>query len=106
MLFALLLLSGLLLIIPKTHDPLRLPRPLRQAIRLKLRVHHATTPTAAQLNELLDQLAACATRGHRIHLKVGGGYVVREAEVLGWYNQQVLVPISARDGGAPEQLLQ
>ena len=80
----------------------------RQAnvLRHWLRVHHATTPTAAQLNELLDQLAACATRGHRIHLKVGGGYVVREAEVLGWYNQQVLVPISARDGGAPEQLLQ
>ena len=80
----------------------------RQAnvLRHWLRVHHATTPTAAQLNELQDQLAACATRGHRIHLKVGGGYVVREAEVLGWYNQQVLVPISARDGGAPEQLLQ
>ena len=26
-------------------------------------------------NELLDQIAACTTRGHRIHLKVGQGFV-------------------------------
>lgn len=80
----------------------------RQAnvLRHWLRTQHATTPTTAQLNELLDQIAACATRGHRIHLKVGRGYVRREGDVLGWYNQQVLVPISARDGGAPEQPLQ
>lgn len=80
----------------------------RQAnvLRHWLRSRHATTPTAAQLAALLDQIAACATRGHRIHLKVGSGYAVREAEVLGWYNRPVLDFISARDCGAPKQIQQ
>ncbi|MDP2371274.1 tRNA lysidine(34) synthetase TilS [Rhodoferax sp.] len=45
-----------------------------------------TTPSAAQLNELLDQLAACATRGHQIQIKLGSGFVVRQGAVLHWYN--------------------
>jgi tRNA(Ile)-lysidine synthase len=51
----------------------------RQALALRhwLRQHHATTPSTAQLNELLDQVAACTTRGHRLHLKVGQAYVGR-----------------------------
>lgn len=61
----------------------------RQAnvLRHWLRQQHATTPTAGQLNALLVQLAACTTRGHRIHLKVGRGFVVRSGEYLDWYNQ-------------------
>ncbi len=60
----------------------------RQANLLRhwLRTAHATTPTAAQLGELLDQIAACATRGHRIRIKVGRGFVVRQGDELGWYN--------------------
>jgi len=46
----------------------------------------AAVPTQAQLQELLDQLAACRTRGHRIHLKVGAGFVERQGVVLAWYN--------------------
>lgn len=58
----------------------------RQALVLRhwLRLHHATTPSTAQLNELLDQLAACTTRGHRLHLKVGQGFVQRQGPHLGW----------------------
>lgn len=58
----------------------------RQALVLRhwLRLHHSTTPSAAQLNELLDQLAACITRGHRIHLKVGSGFVQRQGQYLNW----------------------
>ncbi|AVS85335.1 tRNA(Ile)-lysidine synthetase [Paracidovorax avenae] len=56
------------------------------ALRHWLRTAHATTPTAAQLGELLDQIAACATRGHRIRIKVGRGFVVRQGDELGWYN--------------------
>lgn len=56
------------------------------ALRHWLRTVHATTPSAAQLGELLDQIAACATRGHRIRIKVGRGFVVREGAELGWYN--------------------
>ncbi len=56
----------------------------RQALVLRhwLRLHHATTPSTAQLHELLDQVAACTTRGHRLHLKVGQGFVRRDGACL------------------------
>jgi len=56
------------------------------ALRHWLRSAHGTVPSAAQLQELLDQIAACTTRGHRIRLKVGSGFVEREGPVLTWYN--------------------
>lgn len=58
----------------------------RQALVLRhwLRQHHATTPSTAQLQELLDQVAACTTRGHRLHLKVGQGFVQRQVGHLSW----------------------
>ena len=43
-------------------------------------------PSTAQLTELLDQIAACTTRGHRIQIKVGTGFVRRDGAVLHWYN--------------------
>jgi tRNA(Ile)-lysidine synthase len=69
---------------PPTLGPLRnLSRP-RQANLLRhwLRASHGAGPSAAQLEELLDQVAACATRGHRLHLKVADGYVVRAGDHL------------------------
>lgn len=58
----------------------------RQALVLRhwLKQHHATTPSTAQLHELLDQVAACTTRGHRLHLKVGQGFVVRAGACLSY----------------------
>ncbi len=58
----------------------------RQALVLRhwLRTCHATTPSTAQLGELLDQVAACTTRGHRLHLKVGQGHALRQGAVLSW----------------------
>lgn len=58
----------------------------RQALVLRhwLRYSHAATPSAAQLHEWLDQLAACTTRGHRLHIKVGQGFVQRDGPVLVW----------------------
>jgi len=47
---------------------------------------HQATPSSAQLEELLDQLAACRTRGHQLHLKVGQGFCVRRGKVVDWYN--------------------
>ena len=60
----------------------------RQAnvIRHWLKTHFKTTPSSAQLNELLDQLAACTTRGHQILIKVGAGFARREGVKLSWYN--------------------
>lgn len=59
----------------------------RQALVLRhwLRLHHATTPSSAQLNELLGQIEVCLTRGHRLDLKVGQGFVKREAAHLAWH---------------------
>jgi len=56
------------------------------ALRHWLKTAHETVPSAAQLDELLDQIAACSTRGHHIHIKVGAGFVQREGAVLDWYN--------------------
>ena len=47
---------------------------------------HQTTPTAAQLAELLRQIAACTTRGHSIRIKLGCGFAVRVGTQLHWYN--------------------
>ena len=58
----------------------------RQAnvLRHWLRLAHHTTPAAAQLGELLDQILACTTRGHQIHIKVGRGFVERSGSGLDW----------------------
>jgi tRNA(Ile)-lysidine synthase len=45
---------------------------------------HGATPSSAQLAQLLDQIAACTTRGHRIHLKVATGHVQRVEGHLQW----------------------
>ncbi len=52
------------------------------AVRHWLRTHADVAASAAQLDELLDQVAACTTRGHRIHLKVANGFVTREGSRL------------------------
>ena len=56
----------------------------RQANLLRhwLRVSHQTHANAAQLEELLNQLAACSTRGHDIRIKVGTGFVERNGDCL------------------------
>jgi tRNA(Ile)-lysidine synthase len=43
---------------------------------------HGATPSAAQLEQLLSQIAACTTRGHRIHLKVATGHITRAGAAL------------------------
>jgi tRNA(Ile)-lysidine synthase len=60
-----------------------LPRS-RQAnvLRHWLRQAHGASASAAQLGELLDQVADCTTRGHRIRIKVGRGFVQRQGERL------------------------
>jgi tRNA(Ile)-lysidine synthase len=54
----------------------KLPR-ARQANLLRhwLRACHDAAANAAQLEELLDQIEACATRGHGIRLKVAAGLI-------------------------------
>ena len=59
-------------------------------LRYWLKTVFAAIPSAAQLRELQGQIAACATRGHRIHIKVGNGFVERKGAVLAWYNPMVL----------------
>ena len=61
-------------------------RPARQSLVIRhwLKIQHQTTPSTVQLTELLSQIAACTTRGHQVHLKLGRGYVRREGPVLTW----------------------
>lgn len=60
----------------------------RQANLLRhwLKTAHAVVPSAAQLAELLHQIACCTTRGHKIQIKVGAGFVQRRGAELHWYN--------------------
>ena len=51
-------------------------------LRHWLKTQHNALGSEAQMNELLDQIAACKTRGHQIRIKVAQGYVSREGEIL------------------------
>ena len=64
---------------PPAIDMLRALGRDRQANALRhwLRRREAVAPSTAQLDELLDQIDACRTRGHRIHIKVAAGFVDR-----------------------------
>jgi tRNA(Ile)-lysidine synthase len=65
---------------------LQLLTPARQSLVLRhwLKTSHQTTPSTVQLEALLSQIAACTTRGHQLHLKVGRGFVRRNGPVLTW----------------------
>ena len=62
--------------------------PSRQAnaLRVWLKTTYGVIPSHAQLSELQRQIAACRTRGHRIHIKVATGFVERNRLGLNWYN--------------------
>jgi tRNA(Ile)-lysidine synthase len=60
-------------------------------IRHWLNITTGNVPSAAQLAELLHQIADCRTRGHQIHIKVANGVVERRGDVLHWYNPAVLL---------------
>ncbi len=65
----------------------------RQAnvLRHWLNTTYRTVPSAAQLAELLDQIAVCTTRGHKICIKVGLGFCERRGGQLHWYNSAVFL---------------
>ncbi len=69
---------------PPAIKPLQELSKARQAnvLRHWLRVAHQATPSAAQLEQLLAQIAVCTTRGHQIHLKVASGHIRRNRAVL------------------------
>nr|WP_315465857.1 tRNA lysidine(34) synthetase TilS [uncultured Rhodoferax sp.] len=60
--------------------------PARQSnvLRHWLKQAYGVIPQASQLLELRKQVQACTTRGHRIYLKVGNGFVTRQGAVLAW----------------------
>jgi len=63
----------------------QLTRPRQaNALRQWLAAHHHCRPSAAQLEELLDQIAHCTTRGHRVQIKLGHGFIERQGAVLMW----------------------
>jgi tRNA(Ile)-lysidine synthase len=68
---------------PAVRELRKLPR-ARQANLLRhwLRTAHEAAASAAQMEELLDQIEACATRGHGIRIKVATGRVELHQGVL------------------------
>lgn len=58
----------------------------RQAnvLRHWLLTAHQAAPSTAQLEQLLGQIEACTTRGHRVELKVAAGQVRRDGDVLAY----------------------
>ncbi|MBK9441676.1 MAG: tRNA lysidine(34) synthetase TilS [Comamonadaceae bacterium] len=74
-----------------------LSRPrLANVLRHWLQSAHQVAPSAAQLDELMRQLAACKTRGHQLHLKVANGFCERRGALLHWYNPAVLMPTQSQ----------
>jgi tRNA(Ile)-lysidine synthase len=71
---------------PPAIDALRALNRDRQANALRrwLRRREGVAASTAQLDELLDQIEACRTRGHRIHIKVASGFVDRDGPRLTW----------------------
>jgi tRNA(Ile)-lysidine synthase len=59
---------------------------MANALRFWLKHTHQTTPSTAQLNQLVAQIKVCTTRGHQMHTKVGRGFVKRLAACIDWYN--------------------
>jgi tRNA(Ile)-lysidine synthase len=72
--------------VPPRLVPLQALSPSRRVnvLRYWLREHCHTTPSTAQMEALVPQIVACTTRGHRLHLKVGSGFVVRQLDALAW----------------------
>ncbi len=60
------------------------PERQANALRYWLKSAHGVSPSAAQLDELQSQIAACTNRGKHIHIKVASGFVERHGEVLGY----------------------
>ncbi len=58
----------------------------RQAnvLRHWLRLHWQASPSEAQLEQALGQVAACTTRGHQIRLKLADGQLLREGSRLSY----------------------
>lgn len=63
------------------------------ALRHWLRLHWGVAPSEAQLDEVLDQLAVCRTRGHRIELKVADGTLYRDGAYLAFSRSGQGAPI-------------
>lgn len=70
--------------VPPTLNALQKLSSARQSNLLRhwLALVYQAVPSTAQLAQLVRQIAACSTRGHRIHLKVAAGHVHRRGEAL------------------------
>ena len=51
-------------------------------LRHWLKTGHGVAGSEAQMAELLAQIADCTNKGKRIHIKLGNGFIVRNAHVL------------------------
>ncbi|MBP7115841.1 MAG: tRNA lysidine(34) synthetase TilS [Polaromonas sp.] len=59
---------------------------MANVLRFWLKTVHQTTPSTAQLAELMVQIKCCTTRGHKMRIKIGQGFLERKAACIDWYN--------------------
>lgn len=59
----------------------------RNVLRYWLKSQYNTIGSERQILALQQVITACTTRGHRIHIKVGAGYVQRNDDCLVWQAQ-------------------
>jgi tRNA(Ile)-lysidine synthase len=57
---------------------------LANTLRYWLAHTHDCIPSAAQLEELISQIGNCTTRGHRLSIKTGNGWIKRKNEWILW----------------------
>lgn len=60
-------------------------------LRYWLKRQYGVMPSTAQLSELSRQISACTSRGHKIQIKVGLGFVTRQGAKLVWDDPKRLV---------------
>ena len=85
----------------KALQSLTVPR-LGNVLRCWLRDTTGRAPSAAQLGELVKQIVAATTRGHRIDIKVGDGRVVREGLHLAYVPPLLSTHSKAKEQGQNE----
>lgn len=61
---------------------------MANVLRYWLKIQFRVSPSAAQLQELMRQIARCTTRGHQINIKIANGNLERQGQALHWYNRE------------------
>jgi tRNA(Ile)-lysidine synthase len=69
------------------------PARLSNTLRYWLKSQHQTIASQAQIHELIAQITDCTTRGHKLHIKIGNGFAIRQESALAWVQSNVYLKV-------------